>query len=76
MSNTNPAPAAGNDGPLSFDDGVDALADVLKDPETDLAEEDQAQEQEASEETEAEGDEPEAEETEEATEEEATEEED
>ena len=76
MADTNPAPAAGNDGPLSFDDGVDALADVLKDPETDLAEEDQAQEQEASEETEAEGDEPEAEETEEATEEEATEEED
>ena len=66
MAETNPAPAAGNDAPLSFDDGVDALADVLKDPETDLEEEDQAQE--ATEET-AEGDEPEAEETE-ATEEE------
>jgi hypothetical protein len=72
MSETNPAQAAGNDEPLSFDDGVDALADVLKDPETDLSEEDQGQE--ATEETEAEGEEPEAEETEEATEEEATEE--
>lgn len=71
---TNPAEAAGNDEPLSFDDGVDQLADILKDPETDLSEEDQGQ-QEATEETEAEGDEPEAEETEEATEEEKTEEE-
>ena len=70
---TNPAQAAGNDGPLSFDDGVDALTDVLPDPETDLQEEDQGQ-QEATEETEADGDEPEAE-TEEATEEETTEEE-
>src|SRR3954470_24496809 len=60
MSDTNPAPAAGNDGPLSFDDGVDALTDVLKDPETDLVEEDQAQE-EADDEP-AEGEEPEAEE--------------
>jgi hypothetical protein len=77
MAETNPAPAAGNDEPLSFDDGVNALADVLTDPETDLAEEDQVQDdKEATEETEAEGDEPEAEETEEATEEEATEEED
>lgn len=66
--NTNPAQAAGNDEPLSFDDGVDALADVLKDPETDLSEEDQDQ-QEATEETEAEGEQPEVEETEEATEE-------
>jgi hypothetical protein len=62
MSDTNPAPAAGNDEPLSFDDGVEALADVLKDPETDLQEEDQVQEE--AEETEAEGEEPEAEETE------------
>jgi hypothetical protein len=72
MSDTNPAPAAGNDGPLSFDDGVDALTDVLKDPETDLVKEDQAQE-EADEEP-AEGEEPEAEEAAEAEEE--TEEED
>lgn len=73
MSETNPAtPAAGNDA-LSFDDGVEALTDVLKDPETDLSEEDQAQ---ATEETEEEGDESEAEETEEAPEEEATEQDD
>lgn len=44
MSETNPAPAAGNDAPLSFEAGVDALTDVLPDPETDLQEEDQAQE--------------------------------
>jgi hypothetical protein len=60
MSGTNPSQEAGNDGPLSFDDGVDALADVLKDPETDLAEEDQAQEE--ADEQPAEGEEPEAEE--------------
>lgn len=63
MSDTNPAPAAGSDEPLSFDDGVNALADVLKDPETDLSEEDQGQEEE-TEETKEEGDEPETEETE------------
>jgi hypothetical protein len=63
---TNPSQEAGNDEPLSFDDGVDALADVLKDPETDLVKEDQAQE-EADEEP-AEGEEPEAEETAEADE--------
>ncbi len=70
MSDTNPAPAAGNDEPLSFNDGVEALTDLITDPETDLQEEDQGQE-EATEET-AEGDEPEAE-TEEATEEDAEE---
>jgi hypothetical protein len=68
MSDTNPSPEAGNDAPLSFDDGVDALTDVLKDPETDLSEEDQGQEDDT--ETEAEGEEPEAE-AEEASEEEA-----
>lgn len=73
MSDTNPAPAAGNDEPLSFDDGVDALTDVLKDPETDLQEEDQGQKDE-TEEAEAEGEEPEAEETEEASEEQDAEE--
>jgi hypothetical protein len=72
MSDTNPAPAAGNDAPLSFDDGVDALTDVLTDPETDLQEEDQGQE-EATEEV-AEGEEPEA--SEEATEEESEEDKD
>jgi len=72
MSDTNPAPAAGNDEPLSFDDGVDALADVLKDPETDLAEEDQAQDEAEAEPEE--GEEPEAEEAAEADE--KTEEED
>ena len=74
MSGTNPAQAAGNDGALSFDDGVEQLADILPDPEADLAEEDQGQ-QEATEESEAEGEEPESEDTEEATEEETTEEE-
>ena len=67
MPETNPAEAAGNDAPLSLDDGIEAIADVLKDPETDLSEEDQGDQTEATEETEAEGDEPEAEETEEAT---------
>lgn len=73
MSDTNPSPEAGNDGPLSFDDGVDALAGVLTDPETDLSEEDQGQQGEA-EEAEAEGEEPEAEETAETPEEEGAEE--
>ena len=69
MSDTNPAPAAGNDEPLSFDDGVDALTDVLADPETDLQEEDQGQKDEAEEAN------PEAEEaTEEAAEESSEEE--
>ena len=72
MSDTNPSQEAGNDAPLSFDEGVDQLTDVLADPETDLQEEDQGQEQEATDE--AEGEQPEA--TEEATEEEATEEND
>ena len=67
MSDTNPAPAAGNDEPLSYDDGVEAINDLISDPETDLQEEDQGQE-EATEEV-AEGEEPEAA-TEEATEEE------
>lgn len=73
MSDTNPAPAAGNDGPLSFDDGVNSLTDLMPDPETDLQEEDQGQE-EATEE-EAEGEQPEAE-TEEATEEQSEEDKD
>lgn len=75
MSDTNPAPAAGNDASLSFDDGVSALTDLVPDPATDLQEEDQGQ-KEATEETEVEGEEPETEETEEATEEEAEKEED
>lgn len=45
MSDTNPAPAAGNDAPLSFDDGVNSLTDLLPDPETDLQEEDQGQQE-------------------------------
>lgn len=47
MSEANPAPAAGSDEPLSHDDGVNAIADILTDPpETvDLQEEDQAQDQ-------------------------------
>ena len=73
MSDANPSPEAGNDEPLSFDDGVSALTDVLADPETDLQEEGQAQE-DNTEEAEAEGEQPEAEGAEEASEEEATEE--
>ena len=56
MSETNPAPAAGNDEALSVDGGADAILDLLPDPETDL-QEDQGQEGEA----EVEGEEPEAE---------------
>jgi hypothetical protein len=73
MSDTNPAPAAGNDEPLSFDDGVDALTDVLADPETDLQAEDQGQKDEA-EEAEPEAEEATEEATEEASNEEAAEE--
>lgn len=74
MSDTNPSQEAGNDGPLSFDDGVDALADVLKDPETDLVKEDQAQDEATEEDETVEGDEPEAEEaTEEAADDETEE---
>jgi hypothetical protein len=70
MSDTNPSPEAGNDEALSFDDGAEAITDLIADPETDLQTEDQGQKDEA-EEPEAEGNEPEAEETEEASEEEA-----
>lgn len=70
MSDTNPSPEAGNDAPLSFDDGVNALTDVLADPETDLQEEDQGQKDEA-EEADPEAEEATEEATEEASEEEA-----
>jgi len=73
MSDTNPAPAAGNDEPLSFDDGVTALTDVLADPETDLQEEDQGQQDEATE-ADPEADEATEEATEEASDEEVAEE--
>jgi hypothetical protein len=78
MSETNPSPEAGNDEPLSFDAGTEAIAGLLSDPVTDLQKEDQAQDEEAETETEAaEGEEPEAEEaTEEAEAAEETEEED
>lgn len=72
MSDTNPAQAAGGDEALSFNDGADAISNLLADPaETlDLSEEDQGEEQEASEGAEAEGEEqPEAEASEEASEE-------
>ena len=68
MSDTNPAQAAGSDEALSFNDGADAISDLLADPVADLSEEDQG-EQEAPEETEAEGAEPEAEASEETSEE-------
>lgn len=78
MSETNPAPAAGNDEALSFDDGADAINDLLKDPETELKVEDQGQDDEATEEADAvEGEEPETEEaTDEAEADEKTDEED
>lgn len=68
MSDTNPAQAAGGDEALSFNDGADAISDLLADPVADLSEEDQG-EQEASEGAEAEGEEPEAEASEEGSEE-------
>jgi hypothetical protein len=74
MDDTNPAPAAGNDEPLSFDAGTEAITDLLTDPVTDLQEEDQGQDDQAAteDETDAEGETPEAD-AEEATEEEETE---
>ena len=72
MSDTNPAPAAGNDDALSFNDGADAIMNLIADPETDLQAKDQGQE-DATEEEPVEG-EPEAEETEEAADEETDEE--
>lgn len=71
MSETNPAPAAGSDEALSFEDGADAITGLLADPETDLQTEDQGQDEEA--ETEAETVEGEEPETEEATDEAADE---
>jgi hypothetical protein len=73
MSDTNPAPAAGNDAALSVESGADAIHDLIADPETDLQAEDQGQ-QDETEETEVEGEEPEAEETEEASDEQDAEE--
>jgi hypothetical protein len=75
MSDTNLPQGTGDGEALSVEDGVDAIADVLKDPVTDLSEEDQGQ-QDASEEAEPEGDEPAEEETEDAQEEEPEQEED
>ncbi len=76
MDETNPSPEAGNDAPLSFDEGVDSIADILKDPETDLVKEDQAQDDATEEEEPVEGEEPETEETTEEAAAEETEEED
>lgn len=72
MSDTNPAPAAGSDEPLSFDAGTDAITDLLTDPGTDLSEGDQGQDE--TEEAEVEGEEPETEATEETPEKEEAEE--
>ena len=60
MTDTNPPQGAGGDEALSFDDGADAISDLLTDPDTDLSEEDQGQEGETETE-EAEGLEPDAE---------------
>jgi hypothetical protein len=77
MSDTNPAPAAGNDAALSFDDGADALLDLLPDPETDLKKEDQGQDKADAEDELVDGEKPEAEEaTEDADADEKAEEED
>lgn len=65
MSDTNPSPEAGNDAALTVDSGADAIADLIKDPETDLSQEDQGQAEETQAEGEtSEGEQPEAEETE------------
>ena len=45
MSDTNPSQEAGNDEALSFQDGTDAIAGLLTDPETDLQDEDQGQDE-------------------------------
>lgn len=77
MSGTNPAPAAGNDEALSFDDGADAINDLLKDPETDLKVEDQGQDEADADDEPADGEEPETEvATEDADADEKTDEED
>jgi len=77
MSDTNlPVEGTGSDDPLSFDDGVNSIADILKDPETDLKEEDQAQEEGEAEVEPEEGEEPESEEAADADAEEETPEED
>jgi hypothetical protein len=75
MSDANLPEGTGDDDALSVEAGVDAISDLLKDPETDLSGEDQGQDEGATEETETEGDEPEAEETEEAADETETDEE-
>lgn len=74
MSDTNLPQGTGGDEALSFDDGADAIVDLIQDPATDLPEEDQG-EQGATEEARPEGDEPEAEQTEEAAQEETKDEE-
>jgi hypothetical protein len=78
MSDTNPAPAAGNDEALSFEDGADAITGLLADPETDLQTEDQGQDKTAETDDEPEeGEEPKTdEEAEEADADEKTDEED
>lgn len=76
MSETNPTPVAGSDEVLSFDDGTNAILDLLKDPETDLKVEDQGQEDATEEDESVEGEEPEAEEATEDAADEKTEEED
>jgi hypothetical protein len=73
MSDTNLPQGTGGDEALSVDDGADAIADVLKDPITDLSEEDQGEPEtteEAKEEDKPEGEQSEAEATEEGSKEE------
>jgi hypothetical protein len=78
MSETNPSvPEAGSDEALSFDDGADAILNLLPDPETDLKEEDQGQDEAGAEAEPVEGEQPETEPaTEDAEADEKTEEED
>ena len=67
MSDTNPAPqaAGSDDAPLTFDDGADAISNLLADPVTDLPKDDQDQEAKPDDAGEAEGDKPEETESEE-----------
>src|SRR5690348_3776073 len=79
MSDTNLPSGTGGDEALTFDAGADAIADVLKDPITDLSEEDQGEhgqtEEAKAEDDKPEGEQSETEATEEKPEEETTEEE-
>jgi hypothetical protein len=60
MTDTNLPEGTGESTPLTFDEGVSKISDLLSDPETDLQEDDQEQSEEAESEEPEEGDEEEA----------------